>query len=49
MTREEAIKVLMNDGWNYDGADAIVEGIEDLLPYMNEENVLEVSEDYKDR
>lgn len=46
MTREDAIKILMNDGWNYNGADAIAD---DITDDMTEADVLKVSEDYKDR
>lgn len=47
MTREKAMEILLNDGWNEDGADVIIDELE--LDEITEEELLEISEDYKDR
>lgn len=51
MTREKAIEILINDGWNEIGATEIVDTLEDdgLLDEMTEKDILNISEDYKDR
>ena len=47
MTREKAMEILLNDGWNEDGAIAIIDELN--LEDLTEEELLETSEDYKDR
>lgn len=51
MTRTIAYDILIKDGWNEDGANEIILTLEEceMLEDMTEEDLLNVSEDYKDR
>lgn len=50
MDRYAAIKYLMEtDGWNYDGASAIVDTAKESGILLTEETLKKLSEDYKDR
>ncbi len=47
LTKDEAVKVLLDDGWNLDGTEVIIADFGDEA--MTKENVLAISADYKDR
>ena len=47
MTRTEAMNILLKEGWNTEGAEAIIDEIE--LEEITEDDLLNISEDYKDR
>ena len=51
MNKDDAMRILINDGWNHIGAEVIVDGLIEgnLLDKMTESDLLKVSEDYKDR
>lgn len=52
MEREQAMRILMEqEGWNFYGADAIVETIAEQIGLENltEEELIRISEDHKGR
>lgn len=51
MTKTKALETLKNDGWNKNGALAIIDALIDdgMLENITEKELLDISEDYKDR
>lgn len=48
-TRQEAMEILIADGWDKVGAEAILDTCEEQNHFVNEAELLKISADYKDR
>ena len=48
-TRQEAMEILIADGWDEIGASEILDTCEEQKHYINEAELLRISADYKDR
>lgn len=48
-SRQEAKDILLADGWNEDGAEAILDAIEADKILVDSNRLLQISTDYKDR
>lgn len=48
-TRQEAMEILIKDGWDEIGAREILDTCEEQNHFVNEAELLRISADYKDR
>ena len=48
-SRQEAMEILMADGWDEIGANEILDTCEEQNHFVNEAELLRISADYKDR